>query len=360
MNGDAPSDLRIGIAGFGYWGPNHVRNMNALAGEGVRVHSVADLDPVRQLRARSSFPWVETTGDVYTQISDAAIDAMVIATPVHTHYELTRASLLAGKHVLVEKPVTTSVSKAQELATLADDLGLVLMVGHTFEYTPAVEFIHQLIERNELGKTLYIRSQRVNLGQHQPDINVLWDLAPHDISIILHLLGSMPTHATALGRAHVNPRVDDIVSLSLEFPDNVVANVILSWLDPRKVREMTIIGSDKMLVYDDTNTIEKIRIYDKGVDAPPEYQSYGEFQVSYRYGDIVSPTLANHEPLAVQSRHFIDCIRTGKQPRTNGDSGVRVVKVLAAAQLSLDRCGARTSVDDPAASTLDATIRSGT
>ncbi len=235
--------------------------------------------------------------------------------------------------------------------------GLTLMVGHTFEYTPAVDVIRDLIESGELGQILYVRSQRVNLGQHQRDINVLWDLAPHDISIILYLLGKMPSHATALGRAHVNEGIDDIVSLNLEFEDDFVANIILSWLDPRKVREMTIIGSEKMLVYDDTDTNEKIRIYDKGVDAPSEYQSFGEFQVSYRYGDITSPRIENSEPLSVQSKHFIECIRTGKQPRSDGESGGRVVQVLAAAQLSLDRGGIRTSIEDPAIPALEGRIR---
>ncbi|MGI9642320.1 MAG: Gfo/Idh/MocA family protein, partial [Acidimicrobiia bacterium] len=326
-------------------------------GEGVRVKSVADLDPVRRLRAKSMFPFVEQVEHAGDQIEDPEIDAVVVATPVHTHHDLVKRALLAGKHVLVEKPMTTSIAKAEELTRIADDMGLTLMVGHTFEFTPAVEYMSALIESGELGSTLYMRSQRVNLGLHQSDINVLWDLAPHDISIILSLLQKMPTHATALGRAHVTSGVDDIVSLNLEFDGGVMATIILSWLDPRKVRELTIIGSRKMLVYDDTSTVEKIRIYDKGVDAAPEYRSYGEFQVSYRYGDIISPPLANFEPLAVQSQHFVDCIRSGKRPRTDGENGVRVVRILAAAQLSLNRDGERTAIGDPEAEELDATIR---
>lgn len=331
--------------------------MNALAGSGVRMKAVADPDPVRRLRASSMFPSVEPVASTEELIADPSIDAIVIATPVHTHYELVKASLIAGKHVLVEKPITTSVAKSEELTTLAEDLGLILMVGHTFEYTPAVNYIHDLIEKGELGRTMYIRSQRVNLGQHRTHVNVLWDLAPHDISIILHLLGSMPTHAAAMGRAHINEKVDDIVSVNLEFDDNIMANIILSWLDPRKVREMTIIGSDKMLVYDDTSNTEKIRIHDKGVDYPAEYRSFGEFQVSYRYGDIISPTLENFEPLAVQSDHFVECIRTNKTPRSDGHSGTRVVRVLAAAQLSLNTGGERIALDDPRVATLDGTLR---
>jgi predicted dehydrogenase len=354
---DNLSIVTVGVAGFGYWGPNHVRNMTALAGEGVVMKSVSDPDAVRRMRAKTMFPSVSPLEDSHTMIDDDDIDAVVIATPVHTHYDLVRRALLAGKHVLVEKPMTTSVAKARELTELADELGLTLMVGHTFEYTPAVGLMHDLIEGGDLGQTLYIRSQRVNLGQHRSRVNVLWDLAPHDISIILYLLGTLPTHATAQGRAHVNANVDDIVSLNLEFGDNVMANIILSWLDPRKVREMTIIGSEKMLVYDDTDTNEKIRIYDKGVDLPSEYRSFGEFQVSYRHGDITSPRIENFEPLAVQSSHFIECIRTGKQPRSDGRSGTRVVKVLAAAQLSLNRGGARTMIDDPEVDDLDGTLR---
>ncbi|NHZ70227.1 MAG: Gfo/Idh/MocA family oxidoreductase [Proteobacteria bacterium] len=350
-------DMTVGVAGFGYWGPNHVRNMVGLEGIGVAMKTVADPDPVRRMRAATMFPSVGTVESVNAMIEDDEIDAIVISTPVHTHYELVKDALLAGKHVLVEKPMTTSVDKARELTALAEERGLTLMVGHTFEYTPSVGYIHDFIEQGGLGDVLNIRSQRVNLGQHRSNVNVMWDLAPHDISIILYLLNRMPTHATALGRAHINGYVDDIVSLNLEFEDNFMANIVLSWLDPRKVREMTIIGSDKMLVYDDTHTIEKIRIYDKGVDVPAEYRSFGEFQVSYRNGDIISPQIENFEPLTVQSSHFVECIRTGKTPRSDGASGTRVVQVLAAGQLSLNRGGARTALDDPEVMTLDGTLR---
>jgi len=354
---DVDADITVGVAGFGYWGPNHVRNIAGLEGLGVVMKTVADPDAVRRLRASTMFPSVATVEDFQTMIDDSEIDAVVISTPVHTHYDLVKESLLAGKHVLVEKPMTTSVEKARELTRIADDLGLTLMVGHTFEYTPSVGYIHDFIEQGGLGRVLNIRSQRVNLGQHRSRVNVMWDLAPHDISIILYLLNKMPTHATALGLAHVNEYVDDIVSLNLEFEDNFMANIVLSWLDPRKVREMTIIGSDKMLVYDDTHTMEKIRIFDKGVAEPPEYRSFGEFQVSYRNGDITSPKIDNFEPLSVQSSHFVECIRTGKRPRSDGESGTRVVQVLAAAQLSLNRGGARTRLDDPEVATLDGTLR---
>jgi predicted dehydrogenase len=207
-----------------------------------------------------------------------------------------------------------------------------------------------------MGEALHIRSERVNLGKHQTRINVVWDLAPHDLSIITYLLGRSPTHVRAIGRCHVNPNIADIASLTLEFEDNLMASIILSWLDPRKSREMTIIGSKKMLVLDDTAATEKIRIYDTGVYGPDEYRSFGEFQVSYRYGDMVSPLLENYEPLRQQSEHFIECIRLGKQPRSDAASGIRVVRSLAAAQLSLDEGGSRVSVDDPRVLDVEGTI----
>jgi len=359
LNHNVPT-VTVGVIGFGYWGPNHVRNMSALAGEDVIMTTVAEMDPLRRKRAQMMFPSLTVVEDASTLFEDDRIDAVVIATPAHTHETLIRQALNAGKHVLVEKPMTTNVAAALELTERAQERGLTLMVGHTFEYTPAVDYIRSLVDSDGLGRILYIRSQRVNLGQHQSHINVLWDLAPHDVSIIIYLLGALPTHATAQGRAHVDSNIDDIVSLNLEFENNVMANIILSWLDPQKVREMTIIGSDKMLVYDDVDANDKIKIYDKGVEMPPEYRSFGEFQVSYRYGDMVSPRIENFEPLAAQSKHFIECLRQGKRPRSDGESGRRVVQVLAAAQLSLNRGGTRTSISDPEILTVDGNLRSDT
>ena len=343
---ESSETLRVGIVGFGYWGPNHVRNFAALRSKSVVVGAIADSDAGRRLHAREMFPDVPIVDQADDLISDDNIGALVIATPAHTHFTIARRALLAGKHILVEKPVTTNLAEAHELTALAADRNLTLMVGHTFEYAPAVGYIHKLIESGVIGDTLHIRSQRVNLGQYQTHINVLWDLAPHDISIISYLLNESPTHVSAIGRSHVNPRIHDIVSLTLEYEDDLMANIILSWLDPRKSREMTIIGSKKMLVYDDTATTEKIRIFVQGADGPNEYRSFGEFKVSYRSGDMVSPQLDNYEPLREQSDHFVDCIRTGKTPRSDGESGARVVRVLSAAQLSLDEGGQRVAVSD--------------
>lgn len=348
--------IRVGIIGFGYWGPNHVRNFGSLQASGIEVAGVADRDPTRRLRAREQFPDVAVVEDGDDLIADPTIDAVVVATPPWSHFDVASKALDAGKHVLVEKPVTTNIRDAEALAAMADERGLTLMVGHTYEYSPPIDYIRRLIQSGELGEALHIRSERVNLGKHQTRINVVWDLAPHDLSIITYLVGRAPTHVRAIGRCHVNPNIADIASLTLEFDDNLMASIILSWLDPRKSREMTIIGSKKMLVLDDTAATEKIRIYDKGAYGPDEYRSFGEFQVSYRYGDMVSPLLDNYEPLRQQSEHFIECIRLGKRPRSDGASGIRVVRALAAAQLSLNEGGSRIAIDDPRVADVDGTI----
>lgn len=348
--------MRVGIIGFGYWGPNQVRNFVALQSQGVTVVGVADQSADRRFHARQMFPDVPIVEDGDELIDDPSIDSLVIATPPQTHYRLARKALLAGKHLLIEKPMTTNVADAEDLTQLAEEQGLTLMVGHTYEFSPAVQKIRDLIDAGEIGNVLHIRSERVNLGQHQTNINVVWDLAPHDISIIASLLGRTPTHVRAIGRCHVNPNVEDIASLTLEFEDDVMASVELSWLDPLKSRQMTVIGSKKMLVFDDAATTEKVRVFDKGAYGPDEYRSFGEFQVTYRYGDIVSPVLGNAEPLREQSEHFVDCIRAGKAPRTDGKSGIRVVRALAAAQLSLDEGGGRVSLDDSRLDTVQGAL----
>lgn len=348
--------INVGIVGFGYWGPNHVRNFGTLRADGVMVGAIADRSPARRLKARETFPDVDIVEEADTLIDDPDIDALIVATPPHTHFEVARRALLAGKHVLVEKPMTTNLREAVVLADLADELELTLMVGHTYEYAPAIEHMRRLIQSGVIGKPLHIRSERVNLGIHQTHINVVWDLAPHDISIISYLIGKPPTHVRAVGQCHVNPHIEDIASLTLDFEDNLMASVMLSWMDPRKSREMTIIGSQKMVVFDDLASTEKIKIYDKGAHGPDEYRSFGEFQVTYRFGDMVSPLLENYEPLRQQSEHFIECIRTGKKPRSNAESGVSVVRTLAAAQLSLWDGGNRIGLTDQRIDHINGTI----
>ena len=346
----------VGVIGCGYWGPNHIRNLVALEASGVRVKAAADQDPVKRHRVRSMYPALDVVSDAGAILDDPEIDAVVIATPVATHYPLGKRALLAGKHVLIEKPMASSPAHARELVDLGVEHDRIVMAGHTFEYTAAVNRIRQLVESGELGDILYIRSVRVNLGLFQKDINVLWDLAPHDISILLYVLNAQPVSVTAIGRANVTPRIEDIVNMTVEFDTGVIANLSLSWLDPRKVREMTIIGDRKMLVYDDVSAIEKLRIFDKGVDGPREYDSFGDFQYSYRYGDIVSPLLEDYEPLRAESEHFIECIRSGKAPRSDGRSGLATVRVLAAAHASLLQRGAPVPMDDPSIDLIDGVL----
>ena len=333
--------VRVGVVGCGYWGPNHIRNMSSLEESGVEMAVAADLDPVRRAKVAGLYPSVSVVEDGETIIEDESIDAIVIASPVSTHYRMAKQALLAGKHVLVEKPFVTNLEHAEELIELADKHKLTLQVGHTFEYTAAVNRIRALVATGELGDMLYVRSLRVNLGLFQKDINVVWDLAPHDVSILLYVLQTLPNAVSTVGNAHVNSGVQDVAALTLHFANSMMANIIVSWLDPRKQREMTFVGSTKMLVYDDVSMTQKIQIFDKGVSSPSHYDSFGEFHQSARYGDIVIPMLDNQEPLRLECSHFIGCIRSGEQPRSSGRVGARVVKILEAAQKSLHSAGER-------------------
>lgn len=328
-------EVRIGVLGCGYWGPNHIRVFSSLRRAGARMVVAADTDAGRREHIGGLYPWVRVEQDAQAVLDDPEVDAVVVATPVHTHYPFSKQALLKGKHVLIEKPFVTEIEQAQELIALARRAGRVLMVGHTFEYAAAVNQVRAMLAEDKLGDILYIRSERVNLGLFQKDINVLWDLAPHDVSILLYILGRMPQHVSAIGSAHVTDGVEDVVILTLEFGPALMANVIVSWLDPRKVRQMTLVGDRKMLVYDDLSPNEKLRVYDRGVDGPKHYDSFGEFHYSYRYGDIVTPMLKESEPLAAECAHFLECIRTGASPRSSGEAGLNVVRVLAAAQKSL-------------------------
>jgi predicted dehydrogenase len=339
--------VRIGVLGCGYWGPNHIRNFSMLRSAGAEMAVAADRDEARRRHVAELYPWVRLESDADAVLDDRAIDAVVVATPVHTHYPLARKALEQGKHVLVEKPFVTDPAQADELVALARDKQRVLMVGHTFEYTAAVNRMRELVVSGEIGDVQYIRSLRVNLGLFQKDINVLWDLAPHDVSILLYVLQRMPTHVTAVGNAHVTEGVEDVAVVTLEFGPSLMANVIVSWLDPRKVREMTVVGNKKMLVYDDISANEKIRVYDKGVEGPRHYDSFGDFQYSYRYGDIITPMLREHEPLRAECAHFLECIRTGAVPRSSGEVGARVCRILSSAQTSLRAQGLRVPVDEP-------------
>jgi len=328
--------VRVGLVGCGYWGPNLARNLHQIPH--TELTACCDQNPEVLNRLRKLYPQATTTLDFRELLSDAGIEAVVIATPARTHFELARAALEAGKHFLVEKPLAMSSEEAESLIGLAKQQERVLMVGHIFEYHPAVREIKSLIENGELGELYYIYSTRVNLGRVQSDINALWSIAPHDVSILHYLLGSVPESVSARGGTFLNGQVEDVVFLVLSFAGGVMGHVHASWLDPSKVRRMTVVGSRRMVIYDDVADEGKIKIYDKGVYRRDE-DAYGEFQYRVHSGDIAIPKLEMMEPLRVECIHFADCIRKGLKPLTDGLNGLRVVQVLEAAQASLQSGG---------------------
>jgi predicted dehydrogenase len=332
-----PRRVRFGVIGYGYWGPQLARNLNRLpTGE---LAYVADLSPERRQIAQLELPGVHITEDIQ-EVLDSDVDAVVIATPIRTHYDLAKAAIERGKHTFVEKPLTANSAQGLELLEMADRRDTVLMVGHTFMYNPAVEELRRLVQSRALGRLYYIDAVRVNLGLFQPDINVMWDLAPHDLSILDYILGMRPQRVSAHGHAFIRRNVHDLVYLTLEYPDGLLAHVQVSWLNPSKVRRFTVVGDQQMAVYDDVEANEKIRIFNRGVDAPSHTSTFSEFQLSYRYGDIVSPHIRWAEPLAVECRHFAEAIMEGSTPRSDARNGLRIVRVLEAADASLAADGA--------------------
>lgn len=328
--------LAVGIAGCGYWGPNLARNFNS--DTRVAVRALCDLNRERLVRVAESYPGVEIFTDFRRMLEKAKLDLVVIATPVRSHYQLSRAALLSGKHVLVEKPMAATSEECMDLIGIARIKSLILMVGHTYLYAPAVKRISEIIDSGEIGELKYINGQRLNLGLFQSDINVAWDLAPHDLSIILHLMKDSPVSVNCQGNSHVTPGVEDVTNLSLAFPRQRFATIQSSWIEPRKVRQMTFVGTRKMITYDDLQPLEKIRIYDVRVDCPPHYADFAEFHYSYHYGDCYLPKIEQAEPLKVMCSHFIDCIEGNSEPLTGGKSGMELVGLLEACSESL-RCG---------------------
>ena len=321
-------ELRFGVIGWGYWGPKIARNLDSLSHAAVTM--VADTDAYRLTNLAVNQPWIQTT-TLNEDIFRSDLDAIVIATPVSTHFQLAREALLHGKHVLVEKPLTANVSQAEELVALAQEQQRILMVGHTFEYNPAVNELHKLVQNGELGKIYCIEAERVNLGLFRNDINVIWDLAPHDISILLYLLDQRPERIKVQAHAHVQSNIEDVAHLDLEFADGMNAHIHVSWLHPCKIRRVTVIGDARMVVYDDTNPAEMIKVYNKGADV------HADPVVSYRYGEITIPHIDWIEPLHLECEDFANSIRTGTKPRASGEVGLAVVKVLAAAQEALEK-----------------------
>ncbi len=334
--------ITIGIIGCGYWGPNLLRNFISLPD--CTVKTISDLNQNRLDHMKTLYQSIITTTDYRDIVNDPTIDAVAVATPVGTHHALTKECLEAGKHVFIEKPMASSVAQCNDLIETASQKHLRIMVGHTFIYSSPVRKIKEILDSGEIGDLLYINTRRLNLGLFQKDINVTWDLAPHDISIILYLLGEPPFAVNCNGRAHVNHGIEDITTLVLNFSNGKFATIDSSWLDPYKVREMKFVGSKKMIVYDDTEPLEKIKVYDKRVEVPPHYDTFAEFQYSYHYGDMYSPYIHQIEPLKTETRQFVDYITNGAECPSSGLDGMRVVQILEASSESLKKEGSRIDI----------------
>lgn len=339
--------VRVGLIGCGIWGRNYIRNFEHL--DAVEMYAVSDPDEENVKRALRLMPSARPTTNPAELLADPMVDAIIVAAPASAHFDLAKAALAAGKHVLVEKPLANKSAEAEELVDLAERRGKVLMVGHILEYHPATMRLKSMMDEGEVGKVQYLYLIRTNLGRIRTDVNVMWDLAPHDLSIVHYLLGSTPTRVSAKGQSYVLPGIEDVVFMLLEFENKVIASIHVSWLDPEKIRRVTVIGDKKMAVFDDLQALEKIRVLDRGVDYNPsterEFSDFGSFQLSYRYGDIWAPNVQLAEPLRNQCTHFIESIIDGAKPRTDGINGLKVVKVLEAAQRSLQEDGRFVTVE---------------
>jgi predicted dehydrogenase len=322
--------VRVGVAGLGYWGPNLARNLAALPG--CELRWVCDPSEPARARVAPQFPGARATAELEDLLADPALDAVVLATPVPTHAELAVRVAEAGKHCFVEKPLATTAADAQRAVDAAERAGRVLMVGHLLEYHPAVDRLRALLAEGELGELYYVYGNRLNLGKLRADENALWSLGAHDVSVILHLIDEEPAECTAHGRSYVRAGVEDVVFCYLRFPSGVVAHLHLSWLDPHKERRLTVVGARRMATFDDMRLEGKLTLYDKGFDQ--DVRSWGEYLA--RSGEIFSPELPAVEPLRVECEHFLECLRTGATPRSDGRSGLRVVRVLERLQRSLE------------------------
>ncbi|MEM8858259.1 MAG: Gfo/Idh/MocA family oxidoreductase [Chloroflexota bacterium] len=335
--------IRVGAIGCGYWGPNLIRNFIELPNS--ELVGVADLDQKLLDRISTRFPQIQTTTTNYRDLFKLDLDAVVIATPPQTHYTIAKDCMENGLHVLVEKPLTLNSDEAKKLIAIAEEHSKVLMVGHVFEYNTGVLALKELMDSGELGEIYYIDFVRASLGLFQTKANVLWDLAPHDISILRYLLGEDPITISTAGMSCLNNGIEDVAYTTFTFPNRVLAHIRSSWLDPSKTRSVTVVGSKKMVVYDDIEPIEKIKIYDKGVEVIRRTDTFGDFSFAYHYGDMIAPYYRFEEPLREECRHFLNCIATGETPRSDGENGLRVVQILEAADYSLKHNGMRVSMD---------------
>lgn len=340
--------VNIAVVGLGYWGPNLARNAASVSSG--RLHTLCDMRVDRLAKAEQQYPGVKMQTDYREVLADTDVDAVIIATPVHTHFELAAAALRANKHVMIEKPMARTSAQCRDLITLAEAHHLVLMAGHVFIYNAAVHKVKEYICSGELGDIYYIYSQRLNLGIVRQDVNALWNFGPHDLSIFCYWLGKSPEQITAKGYSYIQPGIADVVFVTLDFPGGISGNMHLSWLDPNKTRRTTVVGSKKMVVYDDVSADAKITVYDSTVTRKPvhnqpigasqspmgRFDSFGEFQLLLHAGDVLIPKLNFVEPLKLECQHFVECISTGQRPTTDGLDGLRVVRALEAAQQSLE------------------------
>lgn len=332
--------MQIGVIGCGYWGPNFIRIFNQL--KNTTVKYACDLNPLRLLRIKNLYPHIITTPHYLEVLQDVDIDAVVVATPVTTHYKIVKDAISFDKHTLVEKPISMHINEAQELIRMAKANQKILMVGHTFKFNPGIRKLKWLIDNNKLGNIYYIYSRRTNLGPLRKDVNAMWDLAPHDISIVSYLLDSQPLDVTARGQRFLEHALEDVVFITLTYPENIFVHLHVSWLDPRKVREITVVGSKKMAVFNDLNTELPISIYDKSVmkkKFKQDYDSFREFQMIVKDGKVTTPQIKKKEPLLLECSHFVDCIIKNNTPLTDGEDGLEVLKVLRALQVSLSSNG---------------------
>ena len=340
--------LNLAIIGCGYWGQNLVRSFHQIGD--CRIWAVCDKSPERRISIEERYPGIPTVQDYRAVLADPGVDAVVIALPAADHYRAALEALESGKHVFVEKPLALRTEQGADLVEKAAAKGLVLFVGHTYLYNECVQRVKTYIDSGDLGRIYYIYSQRLNLGLVRRDVNVMWNLAPHDVSIALYWLGEMPERASARGISFLQEGVEDVVFTHLEFSGGRTVHIHTSWLDPNKVRKMTLVGSKKMVVYDDVSADAKIQIYDKGISRKTidtslgEYREFGQFQLIHRAGDLVIPQVTFTEPLRKECLHFVDCLTTGCRPMTSGEEGLQVVRVLAAAERSLREGGASVPV----------------
>ena len=339
--------IKLGVIGCGHWGPNFVRNFSQI--KGTRVRYACDLNPNRLARIKNLYPEIKTTRNYHAILNDRDVDAVVIATPAKTHYKLAKQTLLNNKHLLIEKPIAMNIRNAKDLVDIAKAKRKILMVGHTFKFNPGINKLKWLIKTNALGRVHYIYSRRTNLGPLRRDINAMWDLAPHDISILSYILNAKPIDVRAAGRKFLDHGLEDVVFMTLTYPRNVFAHVHVSWLDPRKIREITVVGDKKMAVFDDLDVEKPIKVYDKSVvkkTFKQDYDSFKEFQLIIRNGKTYSPRVNFKEPLKIECAHFIECIKRKMTPLTDGEDGLSVLKVMLALQKSLDKDSALVKLNE--------------